>query len=200
MANLPEISEFTAGIYQLEITDPVEGGPSGVSNSQAKALANRTKWLKDNAIGYFPGEFKWLGKKTQAFIDTNFPLGLGTGIYLGWAVANGANGTDDMGGKVAIGQGNGYAIGATGGSKDAVVVSHTHQTIIDGEAGINMPVPFSSTQSVLRQSNNDGDFKYYLNPGTEGLVPDKGRTSTTGVSGTDKNIQPYRVVLCIQKI
>ena len=47
MANLPETSVFTEGVYQLEITDPVEGGVSGISNAQAKALANRTLWLKD---------------------------------------------------------------------------------------------------------------------------------------------------------
>lgn len=47
MANLPESASFEAGIYQLETTDPVQGGVDGISNQQAKQLANRTKWLKD---------------------------------------------------------------------------------------------------------------------------------------------------------
>lgn len=47
MANLPESSTFDAGVYQLELTDPVIGGPSGVSNAPLKNLANRTKYLKD---------------------------------------------------------------------------------------------------------------------------------------------------------
>lgn len=47
MANLPESSTFDAGVYQLETTDPVVGGPSGVSNAPLKNLANRTKYLKD---------------------------------------------------------------------------------------------------------------------------------------------------------
>lgn len=47
MANLTESSIFEAGIYQLETTDPVLGGASGIANLQAKQLANRTKWLKD---------------------------------------------------------------------------------------------------------------------------------------------------------
>jgi hypothetical protein len=47
MANLPEVSSFDAGIYQIETTDPVLGGPSGVTNLPAKNLANRTRWLKD---------------------------------------------------------------------------------------------------------------------------------------------------------
>jgi hypothetical protein len=46
MANLPETATYEAGIYQIETTDPVVGGPNGVSNAQAKQLANRTAWLK----------------------------------------------------------------------------------------------------------------------------------------------------------
>lgn len=48
MSNLSETSTYEAGIYQLETTDPVVGGPSGISNQQAKQLANRTKYLKDH--------------------------------------------------------------------------------------------------------------------------------------------------------
>lgn len=49
MANLPESSTYEAGIYQLETTDPVQGGVSGISNQQGKQLANRTRWLKDRS-------------------------------------------------------------------------------------------------------------------------------------------------------
>lgn len=47
MADLPEVNEWPEGIYQLETSDPVLGGPEGIDNLQAKQLANRTKWLKD---------------------------------------------------------------------------------------------------------------------------------------------------------
>lgn len=46
MANVTEITSYDAGIYQLETTDPVLGGVTGIANSQAKGLANRTNWLK----------------------------------------------------------------------------------------------------------------------------------------------------------
>lgn len=46
MANLTEVAEWTAGIYQLEEEDPVLGGENGIDNLQAKQLANRTLWLK----------------------------------------------------------------------------------------------------------------------------------------------------------
>jgi len=46
MANLTETATYDAGVYQLETADPVIGGALGISNAQAKALANRTAWLK----------------------------------------------------------------------------------------------------------------------------------------------------------
>lgn len=50
MANLSETSQWVDGIYQLETSDPVEGGPNGISNRQAQELANRTNWLKNNLL------------------------------------------------------------------------------------------------------------------------------------------------------
>ena len=47
MADLPELNEWPEGIYQLETSDPVLGGPEGIDNLQAKQLASRTTWLKD---------------------------------------------------------------------------------------------------------------------------------------------------------
>jgi len=46
MANLSETAEWVSGVYQLEETDVVQGGPDGIDNEQAKALANRTSYLK----------------------------------------------------------------------------------------------------------------------------------------------------------
>jgi hypothetical protein len=46
MANLPQVSTFHAGIYQIETTDKALGGVDGVSNRQAQELSDRTNWLK----------------------------------------------------------------------------------------------------------------------------------------------------------
>lgn len=46
MADLIELEQWEAGVYQLETEDPVLGGPDGIDNLQAKQLANRTKYLK----------------------------------------------------------------------------------------------------------------------------------------------------------
>ena len=47
MGKIIETDEFTEDIYQIEITDDVIGGEDGISNKAAKALANRTLYLKN---------------------------------------------------------------------------------------------------------------------------------------------------------
>lgn len=75
MANLPEADEFPAGIYQLELTDPVLGGPpneatkAGVDNIPHQQLAKRTTWLKARVDGL-------LGR---TFTATGLAQGGGTG-------------------------------------------------------------------------------------------------------------------------
>ena len=46
MADITEAEQWDTGVYQLETTDPVQGGVDGVDNIPHKALANRTVWLK----------------------------------------------------------------------------------------------------------------------------------------------------------
>ena len=118
----------------------------------------------------------------QTYIDTNFDsTGLGRLIMTGWAICNGQNGTPVLDGIVRIGYGINYnVIGAVGGSKDAVVVEHTH-TFIGSED--NTPRP--------------GNLICENNVGSTGV---QSSLSTVGVSGTNKNMQPYRVVLTIMKL
>lgn len=133
------------------------------------------------------------------YISENFDLepgatmGLGINLCAGFAIRNGNNGTDNADGRVDIGYGINYdAIGAVGGSKDAVVVSHDHLNgLADGQQtlfvyGATMQgMPGLATSCV----DNFGEARTY-----------QGRTSTTGVSGVNKNMQPYRVVLKIMKL
>lgn len=48
MANQPEQVQYDAGVYQLETTDPVDGGVGAVSNKPLLNLANRTAYLKQH--------------------------------------------------------------------------------------------------------------------------------------------------------
>lgn len=73
MANLVETSEWTAGIYQLETTDAVLGGVAGISNTQPRQLANRTKKLHDilEEVGIFvTGTPEYLGQNIM--LDVTF--------------------------------------------------------------------------------------------------------------------------------
>ena len=71
--------------------------------------------------------------QTAPTVSNTVPSGLiaiwsgSTGsIPNGWVLCNGSNGTPDLRNSFILGAGNTYAVGATGGSTDAIVVSHTH--------------------------------------------------------------------------
>lgn len=116
-----------------------------------------------------------------AYYTANFETnGLGKNLRAGWAQCNGNNGTDDLTGRVGVGFGLGYSsFGATGGSKDAVVVEHNHTGHV-----------IKATSTWRGGGDNSGD----------NATSTTGSISTTGVSGTDKNMQPYIVQLYIMKL
>jgi len=68
MANLVEKSVWVDGIYQLEITDPVQGGPDGIDNWQAKALANRTLYLRDTKADNVDGDPNRVQRADRALV------------------------------------------------------------------------------------------------------------------------------------
>jgi hypothetical protein len=116
------------------------------------------------------------------YLNANFNVdGLGKNLRLGWAICNGNNGTDNLAGRVGVGYGLGYsALGGLGGSKDAIVVSHSH-SMTYGSSGVNTAV----------QVSRDADGNTII--GTT-------NTNETGVSGVDKNMQPYIINLYIMKL
>lgn len=69
----------------------------------------------------------------KSYVDTRLPAGVivlwsgaANAIPTGWYLCNGANGTPDLRDRFVVGAGSTYAVGATGGSADATLVSHTH--------------------------------------------------------------------------
>lgn len=75
---------------------------------------------------------------TTAFINQMFSgiitmwSGSVASIPVGWYLCNGSNGTPDLRDRFVIGAGSNYAVGATGGSKDAIAVAHSHTGTTDG--------------------------------------------------------------------
>lgn len=76
MANLPEVSNFDS-VYQIETTDPVQGGASGVTNTPLKNLTNRTKWLRDrtDALDNLIGR-KMITDTAELTLNTGTPITL----------------------------------------------------------------------------------------------------------------------------
>lgn len=81
-------------------------------------------------------------------------------------------------GLVHIGAGATYTVGDTGGSKDAVVVSHTHRIYEEFGAEGSASYPPDGTSYI--QLGNYGPYA--------------GKIESTGESGTNKNMPPYIVV------
>lgn len=118
---------------------------------------------------------------SNAYLTANFDAtGLGKNERLGWAICNGNNGTRNRSGRVAMNYdvSNYPTLGATGGSKDAVIVSHSH-------VGNGFGAPGSGSDGLA--SNNF-------------LYGQLSATSTVGESGTNKNLQPYIITLMIMKL
>lgn len=55
MANITEVSQWESVIRQIENGEAATGGADGLANVQAKQLANRTKWLKENYLPLIGG-------------------------------------------------------------------------------------------------------------------------------------------------
>ena len=98
-------------------------------------------------------------------------------------------------GRVLIGNGGGYSAGATGGSADSIVVSHTHtasSVVTDPghnhtvNAGANVSNQLVSGGTVNLGATNTGTA-------TTGITVATTITSA-GVSGTNANLPPYVVV------
>lgn len=106
MANLPESSVWETGIYQLEETDPVQGGANGIDNQQGKQLANRTVYLKGlvDSLGIGKLDLSALASQAEAIAGTDntkwmTPLRVAQAIV---ALANIAMATDASAGKVEL--------------------------------------------------------------------------------------------------
>ena len=104
-------------------------------------------------------------------------------------------------GQVMIGNGSGFTAGSTGGSADAIVVSHTHtaastSTVTDpGHLHTATPLGTSGPGSYAGAAYTTS----YGTPNTgtafTGITVATTTTNTsTGTSGTNANLQPYIVV------
>ena len=101
-------------------------------------------------------------------------------------------------GRVLLGDGGGYAAGATGGSADAIVVSHTHSaTTTSTDSGHSHGIsPGAWTDGGGKVEGNSFSFggKVTATQTSTANITSSTSISTTGSSGTGANLQPYVVV------
>lgn len=119
-------------------------------------------------------------------------------IPSGYALCDGTNGTPDLRDRFVVGAGNLYTVNATGGSRDAVVVSHTHTAVAVGDhthAALRNP-----NGSIISGANFQGGvgFGYDTPSGAGGAHTHT--INSTGVSGTNANLPPYYALALIQRI
>jgi hypothetical protein len=120
-------------------------------------------------------------------------------IPTGWLLCNGASGTPDLRNRFIVGAGSTYAVGASGGSADAVLVSHTHAATVIDPGHFHTAFNTSSGENSLGRFVNGGDTSQGdLNIGsnTTGIAV---TNSTVGVSGTNANLPPYYALCWIMK-
>ena len=128
MANLTETNRWEAGIYQLETSDPVMGGPNGIDNRAPRELANRTLWLKTElakAVAQIGAN------KTEAALKT-VQITAGAGLTGGGTLA--ANRTISLGQPADLTE-----------TSESVAVSNTHSH--------KLPRASSTARGIVRVAN-----------------------------------------------
>jgi hypothetical protein len=128
-------------------------------------------------------------------------------IPVGWVICDGTNGTPDLRNSFVLGAGNTYAVGATGGSTDAIVVSHTHTAT--STSVVTDPSHAHATYGPYGGGGNPGGSLNTSYPGgqtypttsaTTGITVATSTTNATaGVSGSGANMPPYYALAFIMK-
>jgi hypothetical protein len=124
--------------------------------------------------------------------------GSAASIPSGWYLCNGSNSTPDLRDKFVVGAGSTYTVGDTGGSANAIVVSHTHTaTVTDpGHAHSYSAFIDGGLGHGGGATTNDAPVSQTTGSNTTGITVG---ISTTGSSATNANLPPYYALCYIMK-
>ena len=123
-------------------------------------------------------------------------------IPAGWLLCNGSSGTPDLRERFIVGAGSTYAVAATGGSADAVVVSHTHtatSTVTDPGHAHSLPIEARTFGGGGAVNSVDRDASGYNTGSATTGITVATTNASTGVSGTNANLPPYYALAYIMK-
>jgi hypothetical protein len=125
-------------------------------------------------------------------------------IPAGWLLCDGTSGTPNLRDRFVVGAGSAYVVAASGGSKDAIVVAHTHtatSTVTDPGHTHTEPLHAQAAgYSAGFIANGDSSFisNATINSNTTGITVATSN-STEGSSATDANLPPYYALAYIMK-
>jgi microcystin-dependent protein len=136
-------------------------------------------------------------------------------IPAGYVLCNGSNGTPDLRDRFVVGAGSTYSVDGTGGSANAIVVSHTHTfsettasngihnhdvigTKSDGYTIYGADKFYTVSSSPPSQYVDALKSTGILNAGSHTHTV-SGTTASAGNSGTNANLPPYYALCYIMK-
>jgi len=234
------MSRNGSGIYNLPTGNPVVTGTTITSNWANTTLSDISTALTGSVAsdGQTPitGNLQMGGNKVTgmangtaltdaATVGQAVPTGailMWSGsiatIPTGWLICDGTNGTPDLRSRFIVGAGSTYAVNATGGSADAIVVAHTH-TGTTGAMSANASHSHGVTDPGHAHTNGADVFQYTAALGGNiGVQSNTGpavtnisinaantdhthnfTSNSTGSSGTNANLPPYLALAYIMK-
>jgi hypothetical protein len=122
-------------------------------------------------------------------------------IPAGWYLCDGSNSTPDLRDRFVVGAGSTYAVAATGGSANAIVVSHTH-TATSTDSGHTHAEQFSGGTAGTGNGICDSVVSAVTTSSVYTATGNANITTTvnsTGSSGTNANLPPYYALAYIMK-
>ena len=166
------------------------------------------KTSSGSTLGTYDNIYGIVGVQTA--VGTTIPAGMISLWYgsigsvpTGWYLCDGTNGTPDLRDRFIVGAGTSYAVGATGGSANAILVSHTHtatSTSTVTDPGHFHTIQVSGTGAGNPSSTNAGSSTANTNSKTTGITVATTTSNTTeGVSGTNANLPPYYALAYVMK-
>lgn len=130
-------------------------------------------------------------------------------IPSGWLLCNGSNGTPDLRNRFVIGAfqdnsgvANTTVTGSntlTGGSKDAIVVSHTHTATVTDPGHTHTYFRNNVVVGDSSEGNNHLDYNDQSQSTSSSTTGITVSNSTEGSSGTNANLVPYYALAFIMK-